>query len=55
MPFVRVNLTDRSIIGGIFIVLGAILIWLVGFIASILASAILVDALWHLGRWLLGW
>jgi hypothetical protein len=40
---------------GCLVALAAIVAWLLAVCASILLSAIAVDALYHLGHWLLGW
>jgi hypothetical protein len=55
MHIQSVSLSGKSIVAIILIVLGVIVAWLVAICIAILASAILVDTLWHLGRWLLGW
>ena len=51
----HVKITGKGLVGGIVVVLAIALFYLLALCASILASAIIVDALWHLGRWLLGW
>jgi hypothetical protein len=51
----RINLPKHSGPAGCFTLLVIFVGWLICVGVSILASAILVDALWHLGRWLLGW
>ena len=40
---------------GCLVVLAVFVGWLLLVATGILATAIAVDALWHLGRWLLGW
>ena len=40
---------------GCMTMLAIVVVWLFCVCAAILASSVLVDALYHLGHWLLGW
>ena len=51
----RIENNAKTALGGCLVILASVFFGLLAFCASVLASAILVDALWHLGRWLLGW
>ena len=52
---IRYSNNAKTVLGGLGIFLALVFVWLLAVCASILASAVIVDALYHLGHWLLGW
>jgi hypothetical protein len=52
---VAVKVSGKGLVYGIITVVAICALYMMVFVAAILASAVIIDALWHLGRWLLGW